>query len=86
MPIGAILFYVQFRMFRGNCLLTLLEFGWTKEKISCHYYYLTKYLSPYGIVFDHDRTLRFIDFYLPGTLFLVALFWQIVLERSVLII
>lgn len=59
----------------GGCILTRRQFEGTKERITFHWYYLSKL----GFRFSQKNVDRCVDYFVPWFLLAMAYIWQVVL-------
>ncbi len=80
MLFGIILLFIQYSLV-GGCILNKIQFDKTKDIT-----FLYPYFRMLGINLDPYKLKIFIRYYLPFILFLVAIIWQILLNKMPLII
>jgi hypothetical protein len=74
------LYYLQL-IFLKDCILTKKQFKTKKRSITFYWYYLNKL----GFKFKRDKVRFAADYIFPWLIFGVAIFWQVILGKNVLI-
>jgi len=77
--LGVFLYYLQIFIF-GNCILTTLQFG--KSKNNSFYHYL---LDKLGIKLRKENVNFFIIYVKPSLVIIISLMWQLILNFTPLI-
>lgn len=74
------IYYLQFFII-GNCLLTILQFRERHREVTFHDYYLSKL----GFNLDKRKMKLAINHVVPLSIFAIAIFWQILINKTPLI-